>query len=77
MNDYPQTEPRPRHTHGGHGWMMIACCIPMLLIAVALVAAGVVSTGFVFGAVLCTVMMMLMMRAMAGPGGHHRDQPGR
>jgi hypothetical protein len=27
--------------HGGHGWMMIVCCIPMLVIAVALVATGV------------------------------------
>ena len=29
-------------THAGHGWMMIACCIPMLIVAIALVATGVV-----------------------------------
>ena len=35
-------EPRAPHAgmpggrHGGHHWMMIACCIPMLLIAVVL-----------------------------------------
>ena len=50
--------------HKGHRWMMIACCIPMLLIAIALVAAGVVSPGFIIVALLCTVMMAAMM------GGH-------
>jgi len=27
--------------HGGQHWMMLACCIPMLLVAVALVVTGV------------------------------------
>ena len=63
------TEPRPddthQHTgHGGHGWMMIVCCIPMLIIAIALVAAGVVSAGFLLLAVGCMAMMFLMMRMM-------------
>ena len=67
--------PSPDDVHGGghgkgHGWMMIACCIPMLVIAVALVAAGVVSTSFLVFAVVCTAMMALMMRGM---GGHGRD----
>jgi hypothetical protein len=48
----------------GHGWMMIACCIPMLVIAVALVATGVATPGFLFAAVACTAMMALMMRGM-------------
>jgi hypothetical protein len=52
----------------GHGWMMIACCIPMLIIAVALLASGVVSVGFLVFAVLCTAMMALMMRGMGGHG---------
>ena len=55
--------------HGGHGWMMIACCIPMLLIAVALVAAHVVSIGFLAVAIGCTVMMALMIRGMGHGGG--------
>ena len=50
--------------HKGHGWMMIACCIPMLAIAIALVATGVVNSGFLIGAVACTAMMALMMRGM-------------
>jgi hypothetical protein len=44
--------------------MMIACCIPMLVIAVALVATGVASPGFVLVAIMCTAMMAMMMRGM-------------
>jgi len=51
------------HGHGGHGWMMIACCIPVLVIAVVLVVTGVVGVTFLVGAVACTFMMALMMRA--------------
>jgi len=63
----PSSDHQP-HGHGGHRWMMIACCIPMLLIAVALVAAGVVGAGFILVAVACTVIMALMMGGM-GHGG--------
>jgi hypothetical protein len=52
--------------------MMIACCIPMLVIAVLLVATGVASPGFLFGALACTAMMALMMRGMSGSGTHER-----
>lgn len=72
----PHTHPPEVGQHapsrGGHGWMMIACCIPMLAIAVLLVATGVVNPGFLIFAVGCTVMMALMMRAMNHGGG----QPG-
>jgi len=44
--------------------MMIACCIPMLVVAIALVATGVVGAGFLVAAVGCTVMMAMMMRGM-------------
>ena len=54
---------------GGHGhWLMIACCIPMLGIAIALVASGVAGAGFIFAAIMCTAMMWMMMRAMSGDG---------
>ncbi len=56
-----QDQPGP----GGHGWMMIACCIPMLVIAVVLVATGVVSVRFLAVAIGCTFMMALMMRGMS------------
>jgi hypothetical protein len=58
--------------HGGHGhWMMVACCIPMLLIAIVLVATGIAGAGFIFAAVMCTATMWMMMRGMSGgsPGG--------
>jgi hypothetical protein len=47
-----------------HSWLMIACCIPMLVIAFALVLTGVASPGVILAAVACTVMMALMMRGM-------------
>ena len=55
--------------HSGHGWMMIVCCIPMLVIAVVLVLTGVASVGFLGAAIACTVMMALMMRGMDHGGG--------
>ena len=47
-------------------WMMIPCCVPMLVIAVALVATGVAGVGFIFVAVICTLMMAMMMGGMSG-----------
>ena len=64
--------------HGGHHWMMIACCIPMIIIAVTLVATGVVGAGFIFVALACTAMMWMMMRAMGGMDhGSGRSGPDR
>ena len=54
--------------HRGHGWMMIICCIPMIVIAVVLVATGVASIGFLFVAIGCLAMMALMMG-----GGSSKD----
>jgi len=50
--------------HKGHNFMMIACCIPMLVIAVVLVATGIVSAGFLLYAVVCLGMMFMMMKMM-------------
>ena len=49
---------------GGHGWMMMLCCIPMAIIAVALIATGIASVGFLLTAVPCVGMMAMMMRGM-------------
>lgn len=58
-----------QRSHGGHSrWAMIACCVPMLVIAGVLVALGA-GTGFLLVAVGCTLMMALMM---AGMGDHDR-----
>lgn len=56
---------------GRHGRLMVACCIPMLAIAVGLVATGVVGPGFLIVVLACTAMMAMMMRGM-GRGGHDR-----
>jgi hypothetical protein len=58
------TPKEPKGSHR-HGWMMIPCCIPMLVVAVALVAAGVVSPGFLVVAIGCTVIMALMMAGLS------------
>lgn len=57
-----------KSAHSGHGLMMIACCIPMLVIVGILVVTGVAGSGLILYALLCTLMMALMMFAM--PGGH-------
>lgn len=57
--------------HRGHGWMMIACCLPMLAISVALWATGVAGPGFLVAAVACTAMMALMMGAMGRDEAAH------
>ena len=83
MTEQPHTHPGGGHQasgHGGHSWMMMICCIPMIIIAVALVAAGVVDPGFLLFAVLCVGMMALMMRGMGGMdhgGGAARDDTDR
>jgi hypothetical protein len=83
--EHPMTKPHQHPAgsgHGGHGLMMMACCVPMLILAVVLVATGVFSPGFLLVAVGCTVMMALMMRGMSSTGGkdsvaHDRHEPGR
>lgn len=56
--------------HGGHRLMMIACCIPMLVIVGILVGTGVAGTGAVLFAVVCLGAMALMMFAMPGRHDH-------
>ena len=53
---------------GHHGWMMMLCCIPIVVLAVALVVTGVASAGLLFTAVLCAGMMAMMMRGMNHSG---------
>jgi drug/metabolite transporter (DMT)-like permease len=61
---------------GGRGhWLMMACCVPMLVIVIALVASGTVSPGFLLYAVLCTAMMFFMMRGMSHGSNDKQDPP--
>lgn len=57
------------HGGSGHRWMMLACCVPMVVIAVALVAAGAVSASFLVFAAVCVGAMFLMMRTMGAGDG--------
>ena len=67
--DEPETGHGDEPRSGGHSrWMMIACCIPMLVIAGLLVASGA-GFGFLVIALLCTVMMAAMMGGMSHGGG--------
>ena len=59
--------------YGGHGWMMIVCRIPMLVIAVLLVGTGVIGVEFLVFALACTAMMALAMRGMGGMGHGNED----
>lgn len=72
MSEYeaPPTESSKDRDRGGRHRLMIACCVPMLLTAVALVVAGVINAGFLLAAVGCAAMMYLMMRAMGGSEPH-------
>lgn len=56
----------PGGTRWGHHLMMLACCIPMLLIVGALVVTGVAGTGAIVYALVCTAMMAAMMLFMPG-----------
>lgn len=49
--------------------MMLACCVPMLFVVVALVSTGVVGAGAIVYALLCVGMMAAMMLVM--PGHRH------
>jgi hypothetical protein len=59
----PIEQPSSKSTSRSH-WMMAACCLPMIVLVVALVATGVVSAGFLIAAGACVAMMGLMMLVM-------------
>lgn len=58
--------PEPGGTRRGHHLMMLACCVPMLVIVGALVVTGVAGTGAIVYALVCTAMMAAMMFFMPG-----------
>ncbi len=62
------TDEGPHTGHGSHRWMMIACCIPMVVIVGVLIATGVAGSGLLIYAAICLGAMTLMMFAL--PGGH-------
>lgn len=67
--DHPAAHQGPDHGgHAGHHWMMMLMCLPMLVIAIALVATGTAGVGTIVVALGCTLMMAMMMRG-GGAGG--------
>lgn len=58
-------EPQGVGGRSRHRWMM-ACCIPMLIVAVALIASGTVGIGSLVFALACLGMMAVMMFSMGG-----------
>lgn len=58
-------------TRRGRHVMMLACCVPMLLIAIVLVVTHVVSASALVFVLACTVMMAFMMRGMNHDHGGH------
>ena len=76
MNVDPAARAARQPRRAGHGWMMVICCIPMLAIAIALVALGIVNAGFLLWAVGCAAMMFIMMRMMTSGSGRGRETSG-
>lgn len=66
--DTPVPQEEQHSGRRGHGWMMIACCIPMLVIAAVIALSGA-GFGFFILAVGCTAMMAMMMGGMSHGGG--------
>ena len=76
--DQKLSEPKPRASQGGHGWMMLGCGI-MFATVLAVIAGGVLRTTAVIVALGCIAMMglmMLMMLMMSRLMGEH-DRPDR
>lgn len=67
-------KPQPSHVspggepavsgHGHSHWLMWACCVPMAVLVVVLVATGVLGAGFLGAAVICAGLMGLMVFLM-------------
>ena len=75
--NHSHTDPAPETgKHRGHGLMMMVCCIPMLLIAVVVVATGVAGPGVLVFAVMCTLMMAAMMGGMSHGDHDDTNRPG-
>lgn len=69
-SDQEQLSPHTGHdAHGGHRWMMLICCVPMIAIVLLLIVSGTAGSGALLWALGCVAMMAAMMFMM--PGGHN------
>lgn len=62
--------PSPRRRLMGHQLLMMVCCVPMLVIVGVLVLTGVLGSGAIVYALVCTAMMAAMMFMMPGDKHH-------
>ena len=53
----------------GHQLLMMLCCVPMLAIVGVLILTGVLGSGAIVWALVCTAVMAAMMFMM--PGAKH------
>lgn len=65
-----ESEARPaKRRFMGHQLLMMLCCVPMLAIVGVLILTGVLGSGAIVWALVCTAMMAAMMFMM--PGAKH------
>ncbi|HET7278965.1 MAG TPA: hypothetical protein VFJ22_12870 [Dermatophilaceae bacterium] len=70
---HDRTHARDRHDMARlwrHRLLMIACCIPMLVLVIALVASGAAGSGALLFALICIGLMGLMMFMIPGGRDH-------
>ncbi|MCA0252784.1 MAG: hypothetical protein LCH76_10950 [Actinobacteria bacterium] len=56
--------------HGGHRWMMLLMCAPLVLIGIWALVSGA-GGGALIGGLLCMGMMAFMHLGMGGKGHRH------
>lgn len=62
-------EEQPQKTGSGHGrshWLMMLCCVPMIIVAVALVVSGTSLAPLVIALACAGLMAAMMLAAMRG-----------
>ena len=62
--------PPPRRRLMGHQLLMMVWCIPMLVVVGVLILTGVLGSGAIVYALVCTAMMAAMMFIMPGRKQH-------
>lgn len=62
-------EEQPPKTRSGHGrghWLMMLCCVPMIVVAIVLVASGTSLAPLVIALACAGLMAAMMLAVMRG-----------
>ncbi len=71
QHDGAPTGDRPaRGGHGGHKWMMLLMCVPMVAVAGYLILVRQAGLSALLPALMCVGMMLVMHLGLGGYGGH-------